>query len=80
MIYIKPILDKHNKKASDFINWICDERKNLELEKFKDENIIKIDANHGSGGKIYIVSSVKQFWGYDLLNLQQKTVQAKTQG
>jgi hypothetical protein len=54
MKFIKPILDNHGKHASDFINYICDERKNLGLEKYKGENLITIDTNNGSGGKIYI--------------------------
>jgi len=28
MVYIKPLLASHNKKALDFISYICDERKN----------------------------------------------------
>ena len=58
MIYIKPELSKLNKKASDFIFHLCDERKNLGLEKFKGKNMITIDANHGSGGEIYIADEL----------------------
>ena len=54
MKYIKPILDKHNLHALDFITYICDERRDLNLDNCKDEELIIIDTNHGSGGKIYI--------------------------
>lgn len=54
MKYIKPILQKNNKTASDFINWICDERKNHELKEHSGKDLIVIDSNCGSGGHIYI--------------------------
>ena len=54
MIFAKPILAQANKKASDFISWLCDGTRNHGLEKYKGENLIRIDSNNGSGGKIYI--------------------------
>ena len=59
MIYAKPLLEEKGKKASDFINWISDERKSLGLEKFAGEEMIVIDANSGSGNKIYIDERIK---------------------
>lgn len=52
MIYVKPFLSAHNKKASEFINWL--EKENLKLGNFQNRAMIKINANSGSGGKIYI--------------------------
>jgi len=54
MEYVKPELQKVNKHASDFLNFLHDERRNLGLEKFAGRDMIRIDSNHGSGGKIYI--------------------------
>jgi len=54
MIYVKPILEKAGKNANEFINYICDGTRNHDLWKYKDEIMIRIDANGGSGGKIYI--------------------------
>ena len=54
MIYKKPELDKIGKHASDFTNYICDERKDLGLSEHKGKELIIIDSNSGSGGKIYI--------------------------
>lgn len=53
-IYAKPLLNKAGKTASDFINYICDGKRNHNLNKYSGEEMIRIDANHGSGGKIYV--------------------------
>jgi len=57
MIYIKPILKKHGKKALDFISYICDERRELNLQNHKNKEMIKIMRN-GEEGKIYIHSEL----------------------
>lgn len=54
MIYIRPILEKYNKKASEFIAWLCDERKEHNLYEYKNKNIIKIERNGGGGSEIHI--------------------------
>lgn len=54
MIYKKPELDKIGKHASDFLNYICDERRDLDLHGHEGQELIIIDSNSGSGGKIYI--------------------------
>lgn len=54
MIYKKPHLDKIGKHASDFINYICDNRSDLDLYGHEGKTLITIDTNNGSGGHIYI--------------------------
>ena len=54
MIYIKPQLTAKNLQASDFINYLNDDRRNLNLEHFSGRDMIRVDSNHGSGGHIYI--------------------------
>ena len=54
MIFNKPILDKHDKTANDFINYLCDGTRNRDLWKYKGNTMVKIDSNDGSGGKIYV--------------------------
>ena len=53
MIYIKPILQKHGKKAIDFINYLCANTRKLNLENHKGKEMVKIVRN-GEEGKIYI--------------------------
>jgi len=57
MVYIKQLLASHNKKALDFISYICDERKNLNLDGYKGKNLVRIERN-GEEGKIFIDESL----------------------
>lgn len=54
MILIKEKLAKHGYKSSDFIHHLCDERKDLGLEKYAGEDMIEIDTNGGGGSLISI--------------------------
>ena len=60
MKYIKPFLDDIGKHASDYLNWLCDERKNHNLEMHEGKTLVKIDSNSGSGGKIYIAKELEE--------------------
>jgi len=53
MIYIKPILKEHGKKAIDFINYLCDNTRKLNLENHKGKEMVKIVRN-GEECKIFI--------------------------
>lgn len=71
MIYIKPRLQKIGKHASDFLNYLNDDRRNLNLEQFAGRNMIRIDSNSGSGGHIYIEKELLPiFEEYENLNKQ----------
>ena len=59
MIYAKPLLAKVGKRASDFLFWLNDERKNHNLEKFKGRDMIKLERNGGGGSEIHIHCDLK---------------------
>ena len=53
MIPIKDKLAKNGKKAIDFISYICDKTRNLNLKKYKGKDMVRITRN-GKEGEIYI--------------------------
>lgn len=57
--YVKPILAKKNKKVSEYINWVSDERKNHDLPILKGMQAIIIERNCGVGSEIYINYELK---------------------
>jgi hypothetical protein len=53
MIYVKTRLNDKGFKALDFISYLCDGKRNLNLEEYKGKEMVKIVRN-GEEGKIYI--------------------------
>ena len=53
MIYVNSRLEKANKKVSDFISWICDNKREHALHHLKDQSAIELRRN-GIDGKLYI--------------------------
>jgi hypothetical protein len=58
--YAKPYLQKSNKKAFDFINFLFDNRRKRRLEKLKGQNSVYFERNGGGGSEIYINYDIKE--------------------